>query len=182
MRLSASFKSCWGQAKQWAGLVDHVSKGERCRKVDQVIELQPQWIKAPDVFAFLRQFVAPKQQSKFGFDHRVMSQVGHAQHERRKTIKRCNHGDVTEHDPGSRSRETDKDQTGHDRQTEEADHDFKRGDAMAVKSVRVGVPIAYGGQRFYAEEEGVGKRSRRQFSDASPSEEVERCEAEVNKR
>ena len=126
--------------------------------------------------AFLGQFVAHKQQSKIGFDHCAMSQVGHAQHKRWKTIKRCNHGDVTEHDPGSRSGETNKDQTGHDRQTEEADHDFKRGDAMPVQSVRVGMPVAYGSQRFYAEEEGVGKRSQRQFSDTSPSEDVERCE------
>src|SRR5438876_4058573 len=51
---------------------------------------------------------------------------------------------------------------------------------MPVKGIRVGVSIADGGQRFYAEEEGVGKRSRRQFSDASPSEQIKRCEAEVN--
>src|SRR5208337_5334960 len=138
------------------------------------------WIKWPNVFTFLGQLVAHKQQSKIGFDHRAMSQVGHAQHERRKTIIRCNHGDVAEHDPGSWSGETDEDETGHDRQTKEADHDFKRGDAMAVQSIRVGVPIAYGSQCFYAEEEGLGKRSGRQFSDRSPSEHVERREAEVD--
>ena len=51
---------------------------------------------------------------------------------------------------------------------------------MAVQSIRVGVPIAYGSQRFYAEKEGLGKRSRRQFSDRSPSDHVERREAKVD--
>src|ERR1700741_577531 len=124
-----------------------------------MIELQPQRIKAPDFFPLLGQFTAHKEQSKFGLDHRVISLVGQANHESRKTIKRRDHGNVAEFDPGSRPRETDKDQTGHDSQTKEANHNLKCGHAMTEKSVRISVPIAYGRQRFHAEEEGVGKRS-----------------------
>ena len=113
-----------------------------------MIELQPQRLKAPDVFPFFGQFTAHKQESKFGLDHRVISQVGQANHESRKTIKRCDHGNVTEFDPGSGPRETDEDQTGHDSQTKEAGHDFQCGHGMTVKGVRVGVPIAYSGHSF----------------------------------
>jgi hypothetical protein len=38
----SKFQLLWGQAKQWAGFVDHVSKRKRCRKIDHAIELQPQ--------------------------------------------------------------------------------------------------------------------------------------------
>src|SRR5215472_2482797 len=73
-----------------------------------------------------------------------MSEINQANHESWKTIKRCDHGNVTEFDPSSRTRETDKDQTGHDGQTKEANHNLQCGHAMTVKTVRVGVPIAYG--------------------------------------
>jgi hypothetical protein len=77
-----------------------------------------------------------------------MSEINQANHESWNTIKRCDHGNVTEFDPGSRPRETDKDQTGHDSQTKEASHNLKCGHGMTVKGVRVGVPIAYSGHSF----------------------------------
>src|SRR6516165_10479558 len=110
-----------------------------------------------------------------------MSEINQANHESWNTIKRCDHGNVTEFDPGSRTRKTDKDQTSHDRQTKEADHDLKCNDAMTVKSVRVGVSKACCGQHFDTEEEGVVKRTRSESRDAGPAEQIERGKAEVDK-
>src|SRR5207247_11091108 len=119
--------------------------------------MQFQIVKVPEISAFRQRFIARKHDSKLSFDHAVLILVANTHHQRGATIQGRDYDRPAKHDTRNRSRETDKNQSGHDREQKHAGHDFDCADYVSVERLRVHVAVAHSGERLDAEEKAIEK-------------------------
>jgi len=130
----------------------------QCRREDrQSIKMQFQNIKISEVSTFEQWLITRKHDSKLGFDHAVLILVANTHHQRGASIQGRDYDRPAKHDARNRSRETDENQSGHDREQKHAGHDFNCADDVSVERLRVHVAVAHSGERLDAEEKAIEK-------------------------
>ena len=82
-----------------------------------------------------------------------MTQVGDAQHKRRPSVEWSDYNRFAKQNARGRPGKAHEDETGHDREPEHPGDDFQSCNDVAVKSLRIHVAIANGGQRLHTEKE-----------------------------
>jgi hypothetical protein len=109
-----------------------------------------------------------------------MPQVSYPEHNTEATVEWSYHQGIAKDDAGRRPRESDKNETGNDRDPDHAEKDFDGNDNMAVNRRRIIVAVADGSKCLDTEEEGLGKRARCHVGNTVSTEGVESSEEKVD--
>ena len=159
--------------------VDDVSQSKRGGKFGQPIELKFKVVKVTKVSAFQQRFVAMKHDAKLSLDHAVLAQIGDAQHEGKPAVQWRDNDRFAKQNPRGGSRESNKDEAGHDGEQKHSAHNLDGGDDVAVERLGIHVPVTDGGKRLHAEEKRFEKRTRYHPRNAVSAEHIEGGKDEV---
>ena len=113
-------------SKKRTRLIDGVPECQRSWKNNQPIEVKFERIEFSKTIVFHDCLIAHEHDAKLGLHHAVMAQVCHPEHESWFAIKRRDDHGVAKVDARGRARETDKNETGNDREPKHAEHDLNR--------------------------------------------------------